>query len=199
MPKNLATLRAQFTKIKPWAAIAMLFAVILVAFYGFQSYRYWEARTQTETANAQIKTISLKLRDQVPNIETLEADLQLHQDLFETYRSAFTYTDMGEIMTIVSDTAADAKVHLAALSVGESIPVTRNGIKYQTNSLSITMKGNTDDIFGYLFQLHQAIPVVQMSGVTIADPHIEKSTAQVILTFYISPETVSESEEEGTR
>lgn len=172
----------------------MLFAVILLAFYGFQSYRYWEARTQTEAANAQIKTISLKLRDQVPNIETLETDLQLHQDIFETYRNAFTYTDMGEIMTIISDTAKGAQVDIPALSVGESIPVTRNGIKYQTNSLSITVKGDTDDIFGYLYQLHQNIPVVQMSGVTLADPYSDKSAAQVVLTFYISPEVAPQSE-----
>ena len=81
MPKNLADLRRLLSKTKPWAAIAILFAMILATFYGFQGYRYWEARTEVEAANSQIETISRKLQVQVPNIDASEAELQRQQDL----------------------------------------------------------------------------------------------------------------------
>ncbi len=197
MPKNLADLLRLLSKTKPWAAIAILFAMILATFYGFQGYRYWEARTEVEAANSQIETISRKLQEQVPNIDASEAELQRQQDLFENYRSVFTYTDMGQIMTIISDTATEAQVDLPILSVGEATPIIREGLRYQTHSLSINVKGETDNIFEFLFQLHQSIPVVQISSVTLNEPYTDTSVAQVVLAFYVSPEAAPESEQDG--
>lgn len=194
MPKNLEQARQLLSRVKPWVAIAAVFAAALLGVYGLQGWDYWEARSELETNTLEIERLSQKLAVTIPELETLNAERALEDAKLDEYRRLFTYPDIGNLMTLVSLTAAETNVSLPTLSVGESRAKVIDDIEFQTHSLSLTATGNTETIFLFLTELHRKIPIVSIPSVTITDPNTATSAAQVQLIFYVSPEAVADEQ-----
>lgn len=194
LPKNLAEVREYLSRIRPWAAVAMLGAIVLLAFYTFQALQYWEAWNDTKTMNQDIERISRKLDKGVPRSENVSEKLASFQERRQYLRSLYHYPDTAGLMGIISSTSWDAGVDLPSISAGDPTLQNIDGMKYRVQPLSLTMRGTTPDIYRFLSTLHQKVKVLSVPGVNISSPGAEETTAQVQLNFYLSPEPITGEE-----
>lgn len=193
MPKNVAELRLYLSRVKPWAAVAVLCALILAGYYSIQGMRYWQAWEESKTMTSEIQQITQKLDNRRPPLQETADGLETQQQELEELHSLFDYPNVGQLMGIVSGTAWETQVDLPSIAAGDPAVKTIDGLQYRTQALSITLRGDTEAIYRFLSRLYEKVPVVSVPNMSIANPG-NNATAQVQLVFYLSPEPTSDDE-----
>ena len=193
-PKNLAELRECLSRIKPWAAIAGLFAAVLLGFYILQGLQYWEAWKESKDMTAEIDRITRKLDRGLPNTENATQNLAVQQERLAYLRSTFAYPDLARLIGLVSTTSWDTAVDLPSISAGDPQFEELDGIRYRTQNLTLTARGTVQDMYRFLTILHQKVKVVSTPNISLANIGSTEATAQIHLVFYLSPQPISDEE-----
>ena len=190
MPKNVAEIRLYLSKIKPWAAIAVVFALVLAGYYTIQGMRYWQAWEEPKAMTSETQHITRKLDSGTPRLQQMVADLETRQQTLAELSALFDYPDVGELMGIVSATAWETQVELPSIAAGDPTVTTIHGLQCRAQALTITLQGDAEAVYRFLYRLHEKVPVVSVPNLSIANPSAN-STVQVQLVFYLSPELTS--------
>jgi hypothetical protein len=190
LAKNVAEIRLYLSKIKPWAAIAVVFALVLAGYYTIQGMRYWQAWEESKAMTSETQQITRKLDSGTPPLQQMVADLETRQQTLAELSALSDYPDVGELMGIVSTTAWETQVELPSIAAGDPTVTTIDGLQYRTQALTITLQGDAEAVYRFLYRLHEKVPVVSVPNLSIAN-RSANSTVQVQLVFYLSPELAS--------
>ncbi|MFQ6027559.1 MAG: hypothetical protein ACE5Q6_08710 [Dehalococcoidia bacterium] len=195
MPKNMKEIQEQLAHVKLWGVAAALGALALLLFYGFEVKTYWDAHTQTETMNYQMGQISRSLRGGVGSNTSVDLANSTHK--LQQLNGLFDYPQSDYILAILSSTARFTRVTLGSVSAGDPGIKFLDGAQYRSQPMSLTLKGSTDDIYRYLFSLHQQVPVMSVASINLTNTEDGiGSTAEVNLVFYLSPQPISQEQGE---
>ena len=200
MPQNIAELRQVLSRVKPWVGVAVILTVVLLVFYLVQGWRYWQASAESSSLNQEIEKSEGKIALMSQSSESATAELESQQvgrqRSLEELRDSFSYRSTGNLMATVASVASAASVELT--SMNPDIPRTEvlGELQYQVQTLAISIRGETADLYSFLSSLHQQLPAVIASEVTIGGFDGRPQT-QLQLLLYLSPEPIEEPEETG--
>ena len=192
-PKTLAEAQLYLSKVKPWALVAAIVALMVLGFYSVEGWRYWQAWDQSRVMTNQIQQISAKLNQELPEVEISDGELDLRQRRLDYFEDMFKQSDISRLISIVSTTSWDSGVELPSISVGDPAFQEVGKTRYRTQSMSLSAQGDVRDIYRFLANLQQELPVLSVPKISISEPGPD-STAQIELVFYLQPETISDEE-----
>lgn len=192
-PKNLAEVRVYLSKLKAWAVIATLTALLVVSFYSFEGWRYWQAWEESKLMSQQIDQINTKLNKGTSGIEVAAGDLDLHQQRLEYFESMFNESDSNSLIGILSNISWDTEIELPTISAGEPTFENIGPYRYKTQPISLAAQGDIEDIYRFVSTLQEELPIVSVTNLSISDPG-EEAKAQIQLVFYISPQLIADAE-----
>ncbi len=92
-PKTLAEAQLCLAKVKPWALIAAITALVVVGFYSLEGWRFWQAWDQSRVMTGQIQQINSKLNREPPTVEISDGQLDLRQQRLEYFENMFNQAD----------------------------------------------------------------------------------------------------------
>jgi len=195
MRQNIAELREVLYRVKPWVGVAVMLALVLLVFYLVQGWRYWQASGDISSLNRDIqkseKTISLMSHGD----ESAKLDLEIQQAdgqrSLEELRGLFSYRSTESIMATVASVASAASVELTSMYPAAPRTAVLGELQYQVQTLAIAVRGETADIYSFLSSLHQQVPVVTASNISIGG-FSGRPQAQLQLLFYLSPGPIEE-------
>ena len=185
-----------YPKAKPWAVIAALMAFVIVGFYTFEGWRYYQAWDQSNTMSRQITAITKKIDRGTPDVGQVSQNLELQEQRLAYFQGLFDYPDTGRLMGIVSETSWEENVDLPSISAADPIRKKVGSMEYITQSVTLNANGDIDNIYRFLAALQQRLQIVEYPNVSIANPG-EEASAQIQLVFYLTPTVITDEEEEG--
>ena len=203
MKQDLARLRQQLARVKPWVYVAVALALLLSAFYAFQGMQYYNARgipfvgppgnipllTQEKTA------IQQELAKEPPQLEALEAQLEQSRSKLDDLRVQFNSPATDDLVYLVSATAREFNLDLTTITTGDLKAETLSNTDYLIRPMSIALQGDPIDFSRFLKSIHQKIPVTGVPEIRF--PALQDNpTARLTLAFYLLPEPVPEKGEE---
>ena len=192
-PKTLAEAQLCLAKVKLWALVAAIAALVVLGFYALEGWRYWQAWDQSRVMTNQIQQITDKLNQEPPEVEISDGQLDLRQRRLAYFENMFSQSDVSRLIGIVSATSWDSGVELPSISVGDPDYVVVGETKYRTQSMSLSAQGDVKDIYQFLANLQRELPIVSVPKISMAEPGPD-STSQIQLIFYLQPETISDEE-----
>ncbi len=193
MPKNTQDLRYLLSGLKVWGVVAVLAALVVGGFYGFQGYRYWSAWNGERSMAKEIQRINNKLSQEVPEVASAETKRERQEQRLEVMQSSYFDSNVGDIMNTVSAAARKTNVDLSSLSAGDPIYEPVGGLEYKVQGLTVTAEAPTRNLYQFIDRLSNSMPVMEVDQITIGNPG-EKATTQLQLAFYLSPRMVAEEE-----
>ena len=200
MTQNIAGLRQVLSRIKPWAGVAVVLAVVLLVFYLVQGWRYWHASAdsyslyqETQKSEEKIALMSESSEGATVELKGQQAD---RQRSLEELRDSFSYRTTGSLMATVASVASATSVELTSMSPDFPRTEVLGELQYQVQILAISVRGETPDLYSFLASLHQQVPVVIASDINIGG-FDGRPQAQLQLHFYLSPGPIEEPEETG--
>ena len=193
MPKNTQDLRYLLSGLKVWGVVAVLSAVVITGFYGFQGYRYWNAWSGEKSMSKEVQRINTKLSREIPEVASTESNRVRQEERLEDMQSSYFQSSVGDIMKTVSAAARKTNVELSSLSAGDPIYEPVGGLEYKMQGLTVTAEAPTQNLYQFIERLSNSMPVMEVAAITIGNPG-EKATAQMQLAFYLSPRLVMEEE-----
>ena len=193
MPKNTQDLRYLLSGLKVWGVVAVLSAVVITGFYGFQGYRYWNAWSGEKSMSKEVQRINTKLSREIPEVASTESNRVRQEERLEDMQSSYFQSSVGDIMKTVSAAARKTNVELSSLSAGDPIYEPVGGLEYKMQGLTVTAEAPTQNLYQFIERLSNSMPVMEVAAITIGNPG-EKATAQMQLAFYLSPRLVTEEE-----
>ena len=192
-PKTLAEAQLCLSKVKPWVLIAAIAALVVVGFYSLEGWRFWQAWDQSRVMTGQIEKINAKLNREPPTVEMSDGQLDLRQQRLEYFENMFNQADLSQLIGVVSTTSWDSRVELPSISLGDPTYKEVGKTRYLTQSISLAAQGDVEDIYQFLSNLQEELPILAVPQISIAQPG-PTSTSQIQLTFYLQPETISDEE-----
>ena len=200
MTQNIAGLRQVLSRVKPWAGVAMVLAVVLLVFYLVQGWRYWQASADSYSLSQEIQKSEEKIALMSQGSESATAELESQQvdrqRSLEELRDSFSYRSTGSLMATIASVASAASVELTSMNPDFPRTEVLGELQYQVQTLAISVRGETADLYSFLASLHQQLPVVIASDISIGG-FDGRPQAQLQLLFYLSPEPIQEPEETG--
>lgn len=185
------TWRRYLTRVKPWVAVALVIAVVLIGFYLVLGMRYRHDSQQAASANNQLGRISGQLRQKALNIEALETGLKSQEQQLNEAIQTFNHRQPEDLVYILTTTAKETGIFLPKVTLGELGTETKSNVQYQVQSIAVIVQGTTPNIYRFLSVLQDKVAVAKVSTVTLSG--LEGSPmAQVQLALYLSPETIQE-------
>ena len=201
MPQNLSELGQMLSRIKPWVKVAVVLAVVLLAYYVFQGWRYWQAAGDISSLNQAIQKSDRNIVrwDKIikSGAEELESGEAKRQRPVEELRSLFSPKPVENLMAVVAASASKASVDVTTMNPGSPRSEVLGEWEYQVQTLSITARGATVDLYRFLSLLQSDVPVVSASEVRISGDRGDR-VAQMELLFYLGPEPAPEGEATGS-
>ena len=207
MAKAVADLRGRLPTVRPWAVVAIVLAITLLLYYGYQTRRYLDSSGQTAKAESEIKKLAYEMVDPIPPVEEIEGELEMRSLLLEEWRSVFRYEGYPEtepLLALVFDTAQETDINLSsmdvlnpeALGVGEPAGQNEEKIDFQSQGLALRATGDKlSDIYSFLSELHHKMPSVDIYDIRL-EGFSGSPSAEIVLLFYLlAPEPVPEDEE----
>lgn len=193
IPKILSPFLGRFQqrlpKVRPWVAIVLLLGVGLLGYYSTLGMRYWKSSDQVTDLTNQIRQLSRTERQKLPESGALTTSA----DSLDQLRGLFSYPSTDDLIAILTSTAKETQVDLGSVVVGDPQAKTRGELKYQTQPISITIQGQSTDIYRFFSRLYETVPVAALSRINIAN--LERNpVAQAQVLFYLSPEAIQEKE-----
>lgn len=201
MAQNLSELGPMLSRIKPWVKVAVVLAVVLLAYYFFQGWRYWQAAGDISSLDQAIQKSSSNIARWDKIIKSADDELKRGeangQRPMEELRSLFSPKPVENLMAIVAASASKASVDVTTMNPGTPRTEVLGEWQYQVLTLSITVKGATVDLYRFLSFLQTDVPVVSASEVRISGARGDR-LAQMDLLFYLAPEPAPEGEASGS-
>ena len=99
-------------------------------------------------------------------------------------------------MAAVASVASAASVELTSMNPDTPRSEVLGELQYQVQTLAIAVRGETADLYSFLSLLHQQVPVVIASNISIGG-FGGRPQAQLQLLFYLSPGPIEEPEPEA--
>lgn len=195
MPKNLADLKKYLTRVKIWAAVAAALTVGLLAYYGVEGLRYWQASNQAQALTAQRVVLSKTLQEALRGQAVLAAQLDEERNQMEQLEQLFHHPQADELIGIVAQTARENQVTLSSIGAGEDNPVIRGNVEYQNQPMTIILEGQNQDVYRFFSALHQRLPMVNLATVRMSGGGAAPAQVHVQLGFLLSPQVVLEEED----
>ena len=200
MAQNQATLRQLVYRVKPWVGVAVILAVVLLGYLLVQGWRYWQASGDVSSLSQEILKFETSTKLMVLQGEQSEAELESQplegQRTVDELESIFSHRSAESLMTIVAATALEAPVELTTINPGPPQIKVIGELQYRTQPISISVGGTTDELFRFLSLIHENVPVVSVSDLSIGGLG-GSPQAQMLLLFYLSPEPIEVEEEIG--
>ena len=201
MPQNLNELGQMLSSIKPWVKVAVVLGILLVGYYFFQGWRYWQAASEISSLDQAIQKSDSNIArwDRIikSTAEELERGEAKRQRPVEELRGLFSPKPVENLMAIVAASASNASVDVTTMNPGSPRTEVLGEWQYQVQTLSITLRGATVDLYRFLSLLQTDIPVVSASDVRISGARGSR-LAQMDLLFYLAPEPAPKGEAAGS-
>ena len=203
MKQDLARLKQQMAKVKPWVYVAVALALLLGAFYAFQGMQYYNAQGipyigppgNIATLTQEKDSIEQELAKAPPKLESLEAQLEKSRSQLENVRVQFNFSATDDLVNVVSATARESDLDLTAITTGELKTEILDQTNYLVRPMSIALQGEPSDFSRFLKSIHQKIPVTGVPEIRF--PALEDNpTARLTLAFYLLPEQIQEQDKE---
>ena len=201
MLQNLTNLGQMLSGVKPWVRVAVILAVVMLAYYVFQGWRYWQAAGEVSSLEQAIQKSDSNIARMDKIVQSADKELESgeaqRQGPVEELHSLFSPQPVENLMAIVAASALKASVDVTTMNPG--IPRTQvlGEWQYQVQTLSITVQGATVDLYRFLSLLQTDVPVVGASEVRISGARGSRS-AQMELLFYLAPEPAPEEKATGS-
>ena len=200
MAQNRSELRQLVSRVKPWVGAAVILAVVLLGYFLVQGWRYWQASSDVSSLDRKILNLEnstrLMILQGLAATEELESQTLDGQRSVEELEGLFSHRSAETLMTIVAATALEAPVELTAINPGPPQTLVLGELQYRAQPIAISVGGPIDDLFRFLSLLHDNVPVVSVSGLTIGGLG-GAPQAQMQLLFHLSPAPI-EVEEAGS-
>jgi len=195
VPKNFKELQDQLSQIKLWAVVAVLGVLALLAFNGYQAKVYWESRQEIQAMNYQMDQIAQSLRGTVQYNSSVQLANRTHR--LQQLDGLFHHPQSDELLAMMSSTARLTRVSLGSVSTGDPGVKVIDDVNYVSQPMNLTVKGSTDDIYRFLYALHQQAPVLLVASMNLSNSEdMVGSSADINLVFYLSPQTKSDAQGE---
>ena len=159
----------------------------LLAYYSTLGLRYMNASGDVSSFKAEISDLAAKLKSTSPNVDALTVEQQALQAKLQDVQEGFMLSESDALIGIISTTAQETGVSLGRVTTSLLGSQERNGILFSTLPISVTLEGNTVDIYRFLSLLQQKVPVAQIADIALTNLEGDP-TAQVQLLFFLSPE-----------
>ena len=194
MATALARLRTRLPKVKRWVAIAVPVGALLVIYLGFQGLEYRSVSSDSEVTEAKIRNIGVATSEGIPDLEALEAELELRNELLDEWTGVFTIegypTTTDPLLEILTATAGETGVELKSVVLKPPEDVVIAQLRYQAHTVVISLGGETHfDIYNFARILHEKAPSVSAYNVNLAG-FDGSPRAEMTLRFFLTPETV---------
>ena len=191
MTSSLAGFRERIPEVKPWIAVAIILAVVLVLYYVFMGVRFYFGSQDLAAADLEINSLTTQMEDPVPTEKNLQEIVDGRAELFERWAGVFIYeghpTTTDPLLAIISDIAIQSGVNLGTMKVLAPGGTTVEEVRYRTQPVTITAFGRShSDIFRFLSNLHSALPFFRTGAISLAG-FTDTPSAEVRLTFYLAP------------
>ncbi|MFQ5873205.1 MAG: hypothetical protein ACE5JL_05320, partial [Dehalococcoidia bacterium] len=139
MSQSLTQLKQYLYRVKPWVAVALLVAVVIVGYYSILGFRYWNASGEVDSLNSEIRTLTPKIRNLSTRMEAFEGEEALLGTLLDTVPSRFSYIEPHNLVGILSATARESAVDLLRVSVGNGHPETEGDVEFWIQPMDTTL------------------------------------------------------------
>ena len=192
MNQSLTRLFPRLSKIKPWIAVSGTIAVLLLGYYVILGTQYLKASGQVKTLSEQVRQPALQPQQQIPDSAALTAEFETQKQTLEQLRRSFKYPAVDDLLLLISDTAQENRVTVSSLTVVDAQSKVKDGIRFQVQPVSISIQGQTEDIYRFLANLSQKVLVVTVSRLNMAGLG-QTPSAQAQLLFHLSPEYIAGS------
>ena len=167
MKQDLARLKQQMAKVKPWVYVAVALALLLGAFYAFQGMQYYDAQGipfigpsgNIATLTQEKSSIEQELAKEPPQLESLEAQLEQSRSQLDDLRVQFNFSATDDLVNVVSATARESDLDLTTITTGDLKAETLNKTNYLVRPMSIALQGEPSNFSRFLKSIHQKIPV----------------------------------------
>ena len=185
---------------RSWIAVAGVAAILIVGYYGILTARYLQAADQRDVLSAEITRINTALkRPTSQEVAALQSKINPKLSDLDDLREVFTYPNSDYLVGILSQTAIDVPVQLMSIAIGNAKPTSKGITIYQTQPMTITLKGTTPEIYRFIDSLHQKVIVTSISNLRLGNVSGIAASAQVSLEFYLEPEQIPDAELGGGR
>ena len=193
MKEDLIKIKVLLSRVKPWVAVAVLMATLVVGYYGILGARYFKVSQEFPSLTTQIQQLARGTRGQAPEGQLVMVELESVQLRLEELQSLFDYPETDDLMAIMSDTASEIPLTLRSITIGDASTEILNGTVFQVQPVNVTVKGKADSIYGFMSLLQKKIPVIVVTSIRLSDIDA-KPNGQIDFVVYLSPEAESEDE-----
>ena len=185
-------LRQSMSRVRPWVIVGVILAVLLIGYYGVLGIRYARASEERTTFASDIQRLSRSIKRNVLQLEALEAELEPRERQLDELIEVFSYPITDDLIAVVSAAADQSGVAVTSMQVGNSAVNVRESTKYETQPMTITLEGGTEELYQFLDLLYDHVPVTDVVNVRITNVDASPSS-QVSLRFFLSPEMIVEN------
>ena len=193
MKEDLIKLKRMLSRVKPWVAVALALATLIVGYYGVLGARYFKVSQEFPSLTSQIQQLARGTRGQAPEEQLVMVEMESVQLRLEELQSLFDYPETDDLMAIMSDTASEIPLTLRSITIGDASTEILNGTVFQVQPVNVTVKGKADSIYGFMSLLQEKIPVIVVTSIRLSDIDA-KPNGQIDFVVYLSPEAESEDE-----
>lgn len=194
MLKEFATTIYLMSKVRPWAAVAAIMAVLLMGYYLYLGAQYWRVTEQAPKLSVQVQNLARTIRSASPDEAVMAAELEVQLDELQDTMAEFSFTQPDGIVSILSKSADETSIVLLSITMESQDQRIIDDIQYDVQPMILTLQGNTTNIFAFVSLLHERIPVIGISGIRMTDLDAFPS-AQIQLRALVNPELEPDDED----
>jgi len=172
-------------------AIAVATCLVLLGYYAVIGQRYWKASNHVSGLTDQYYSLSANLNGTPQASKKLDEELNLREKELSKLLGNFNFNS-DQIMATLVDIARDNNLVLKSATSGDVSAFTRNQVKYQVIPLNLNLAGELTEVYRFLGQLKEYVPVVSIEGIHITGVE-SQPVVNLQLSFYVLPERVTKS------
>ena len=193
--QRIVTLRQRFNDLESWARIAIIAAVVLVLWVGFQGGKYVIATRALLPLETELNDVRNKIGPRPPALEELEAELANRQGQLEVWKAAFTYEGFPQtepLVRLITETANHTGIDVKTLDLAVPESVVRDRVEFRTQPVTLSLKSDAhSDLNRFLFLLSTTFRSFRIDDIKLAG-FGEEPFAEMTLVFYLAPERLDE-------
>lgn len=193
MTKNSKSLHQYLSQVKVWAVVAVLGAMVLLAWYGLHGFQYWQAWSGIRSMTSQSQIITTSLNQSIPEKKAVAWGRDVQEQELARLQTLFYYPDIGQLMSTISRTAWENDVDLASIGADDPMPERLGDMEYQVQAMTLGVGAPPEDLYRFLAVLHAKVPIMGVSSITMINPGPD-ARAEIQLVFYLSPRPVPDDE-----
>ena len=181
------------TSVRPWVAVAILIAAPLLIYFAYQGALWYQATEDRTTAREDIERLDLVTRNSPGDTKEQEAQLVATTIQLDNLRRMYEYPFTDKLMSIVSETAREANLDLASMTVDRIKIEPQVTLQYLVQPMSIRLNGTPANVQEFLAALYERVPVVVATNASMVNLS-QSPSAQIQLLFFLSPEQIPDED-----